>query len=232
MKKKHTLYLNLILFIAISFISCSESRNKKDFNEGTIEYGIQVEGGDKAKISSFSIPSKFVVKFKDNNTSNHIEGMSGSVNLTFIKNIDDQTFIVLVNLWSKKLFYQDSLLKKNLPETYPGMELLSIKKTDEIVEFNGFKCKKAVAHFMDSTSLKFDILYTNEINIANPNVNTPFEQVDGVMLKFSVKVNKHLMSLSATTIKRERISMDEFSLPKGYEKVTKRTIEDLVSLMQ
>lgn len=230
MKKTHIQYL--ILFIAISFVSCGESRNKKNFNEGTIEYGIQVEGIDKSKISSFSTPSKFVVKFKDNNISSRIEGMSGSVNLTFIKNIDSKTFIVLVNLWNKKLFYQDSLLKKNLPETYPGMELLRIKKTDEIIEFNGFKCKKATAHFMDSTSLKFDILYTNEINIANPNINTPFEQIDGVMLKFSVKVSKHLMSLSATNILHERVSKNEFTLPEGYEKVTKRTIEDLVSLMQ
>lgn len=230
MKRNHTLYL--VLIIAIVFLSCGKSRSKKNFNEGTIEYSINVEGADKAKISNYSIPSKFIVKFRDNNTSNRIEGMSGSVNLTFIKNIDEQTFIVLVNLWNKKLYYQDSLIKRYLPETYPGMELLVIDKTEETLEYNGYKCKKAVAHFKDSSNLSFDILYTNDINIANPNADTPFEPIDGVMLKFSVKLNKYLMNLTATTIKQEDIPMAEFELPEGYEKVTKRTIEDLVSLMQ
>jgi hypothetical protein len=230
MKRNRIHYI--ILAIAIVFISCGETRSKKKFNEGVIEYSINVEGADKAKISSYSIPSKFIVKFRDNNTSNRIEGMSGSVNLSFIKNIDEQTFIVLVNLWNKKLYYQDSLIKKNLPETYPGMELLIIDKTDETIEYNGYNCKKAVAHFKDSSNLSFDILYTNDIDIANPNINTPFEPIDGVMLKFSVKLNKYLMNLTATTIKQEDIPMEEFELPEGYEKVTKRTIEDLVSLMQ
>ena len=184
------------------------------------------------KINPYSIPNKFTIKFKDNNLSNKIEGMSGSVNLTFIKNVDDQAFIFLVNIWNKKLYYQDSLIKKYLPQTYPGMESLSIEKTNEVVEYNGYKCKKAIAHFQDSTNLSFEILYTNEIYITNPNINTPFETIDGVMLKFSVKLNKYLMNLSASSISQEDISMDEFKLPNGYEKVSKRTIEDLVSLMQ
>lgn len=230
MKRNHIHFITLL--IAIVFLSCVESRSKKNFNEGMIEYNINVEDVNKAKISNYSIPSKFIVKFRNNNTSNRIEGMSGSVNLTFIKNIDEQTFIVLVNLWNKKLYYQDSLIKRYLPETYPGMELLVIDKTDETIKYKGYNCKKAVAHFKDSSNLNFDILYTNDINIANPNANTPFEPIDGVMLKFSVKLNKYLMNLTATTINQEDIPMAEFELPKGYEKVTKRTIEDLVSLMQ
>lgn len=222
----------IVLVAIIILYSCDRSSKKKNFNEGYIEYSIDINETDKSKIGSFSLPSKLTVKFKENSTINRIEGMSGSVNLTFIKNVDDEMFLVLVNLWAKKLYYQDSLIKKCLPKTYPGMENLSIEKVDGMVKFNGFSCKKAIAHLNDTSNLSFEILYTNEINIANPNSNTPFEPIDGVMLKFSIKLNKYLMNLSASTIRQESISNEEFELPNGYEKVSKRTIEDLVSLMQ
>jgi len=230
MKQIKYLYTFPLLFIVL--MGCNTNRSENNFNEGTIEYSIQFDGNDGSKINTNMLPNKLTVKFRDDNTSNKIEGLSGSVNLTFIKNLDDNNLIVLVNLWSKKLFYQDSLLKANLPNAYAGMPDISIEKTDEIVRFKGYNCKKAIAHYKDSSNFSFDILYTNDINIANPNANTPFELIDGVMLKFSIKFNKYLMTISSTSIKPEKISMDEFNVPSGYEKVSKRTIEDLVSLMQ
>ncbi len=226
------LYLIILPLLLIFLLGCNGNRLKKSFNEGTIEYSIEFESNDLSKLNTNMLPNKLTIKFRDNNTSNKIEGLSGSVNLTFIKNVENKNLIVLVNLWSKKLYYQDSLIKENLPNAYAGMPAISIEKTNEIVEFNGYNCKKAIAHYKDSSNYVFDILYTNEINIDNPNANTPFDQVDGVMLKFSIKFNRYLMKISSTSIKSEDISMDEFIVPSGYEKVSKRTIEDLVSLMQ
>lgn len=222
----------LIILSLIALGGCSRTHPDKLFNEGTIEYSIQFEGNDNNKLNSNMLPNKLTIKFRNNNTSNKIEGLLGNVNLTFINNVDNNTFIVLVNLWSKKLFYQDSLLKEKLPNAYAGMPTISIEKTNEKVLFKGYNCKKAIAHYKDSSNYSFDILYTNDININNPNANTPFEDIDGVMLKFSIKFDKYLMSITSSSIKAETISMDEFTLPAGYEKVSKRTIEDLVSLMQ
>ena len=227
-------YINLLIIslFLLALWGCNGNRSKRTFNEGTIEYDIKFEGNDQEKINTSMLPSKIIVKFRDNNISNKIGGLSGSVNMTFINNIDDKSLIVLVNIWNKKLFFQDSLLKQNLPNAYAGMPTIWVEKTNEIVQFNGFNCMKAIAHYKDSSNNSFEILYTKEINIANPNANTPFELVDGVMLKFSIKLNKYLMNISSTSIKAEHISMDEFKVPLGYEKVSKRTIEDLVSLMQ
>lgn len=226
-------YTNLLIISLLLILSgCSGNRSKGSFTEGTIEYTIQFEGTDQSKINTNMLPNRLVVKFRNNNTSNRIEGLSGSVNLTFINNVEDKNLIVLVNIWSKKLFFQDSLVKENLPNAYAGMPEISIEKTSENVKFNGYSCKKAIAHFLDSSKYSFEILYTDEIDIKNPYANTPFEEIDGVMLKFGIKFNKYLMSISSTSIIAEDISMDEFSVPSGYEKVSKRTIEDLVSLMQ
>jgi hypothetical protein len=230
MKQYINLLITSLLLLALS--GCNGNRLKKTFDEGTIEYDITFEGNDQAKINTNMLPSKITVKFRDNNISNKIGGLLGSVNMTFINNVDDKNLIVLVNIWSKKLFFQDSLLKQNLPNAYAGMPAIWIEKTNEIIQYNGYNCMKAIAHYKDSSNYSFEILYTKEISIANPNANSPFELIDGVMLKFSIKLNKYLMSISSTSIKAEHISMDEFKVPSGYERVSKRTIEDLVSLMQ
>jgi GLPGLI family protein len=228
MKQYKNLFILLIL-LQITW-SCTESKNEKKFKEGIIEYSIQFGGTDPSKINSNLLPNKLTVKFRNNNTSNRIEGLSGNVNLTFIQNINDNDCIVLVNIWNKKLYYQDSL--SNLPNAYIGMPELLIEKTNEVVNYKGYNCKKAIVHYKDTSNFSFEVLYTNDINISNPNANTPFDLIDGVMLKFSVKLHKYIMNISATSIKSEDISMDEFTAPSDYEKVPKRTIEDLISLIQ
>jgi len=161
-----------------------------------------------------------------------IEGLAGAANLTYISNIEDENFIILAKFLNKKLYYQESIVSNGLPNTYAGMPKITIKETSETALFKGYTCKKAIASFDDSLSNPFEILYTNEIKIENPNANTPFEAIKGVMLQFKVKLFKHMMSVSATVIKQEHISMDEFSIPPEYEKVSKKTIEDLLSLLE
>lgn len=229
---KHHKISTILSLLLLLISGCSDSGNKKKFNEGTIEYLVEYGGDNPSKTNLNLLPNKFTIKFRDNNTSNRIEGLSGNVNLTFIKNIEADNLIILVNIWNKKLYYQDTLSKEKLPNAYAGMPEISIEKTSETVTYKGYNCKKAIAHYKDSTDYSFEILYTNDINIANPNANTPFEPIDGVMLKFSIKLRKYTMNISASSIKSEDIPMSEFLAPSDYEKVPKRTIEDLISLMQ
>jgi hypothetical protein len=224
-------YLFSISLLLQIISGCSESSSNKNFNEGTIEYSIEFSGIEKSSFNTSMLPEKLTIKFRDNNTSNKIEGLKGKVNLSFINNVKDHNFIILANLLGKKLYYQDSLLKKNLPNVFLGMPDISIQKTDEVFHYKGFNCKKAIARYNDNSDYSFEILYTNDINIVNPNANTPFESIDGVMLKFSIKLNTHIMNISAISIMQEDISMDEFAVPQGYEKMPKRTIDDLFSLI-
>ncbi len=223
---KNFLILSLLL---LTISGCNEIKSHKNFAEGTIEYSIQFENSNQTNLSSTMLPNHLTIKFRDDNISSRIEGLSGSVNLTCINNVKKQECIILVNLWGKKLYYQDSLTKGNLPNFYAGMPSITIEKTNDIVTFQGYNCKKAIAH---SSGSSFEILYTNDIKIANPNANTPFDTIDGVMLKFNIILHKQLMSISATSIQSEDIPWNHFTIPPKYEKVPKKTIEDLISLMQ
>lgn len=226
---KYFLIISLLLFI---ISGCTEFNSKKKIDEGTINYSIDFSENSKVKFKSSLLPNRITIKFRNSNTSNKIEGLLGNMNLTFINKVKNENCIILVNLWGKKLYFQDSLTNRDLPNIYVGMPQITIERTNEIVPYRGYQCKKAIAHYKDSSDHSFEILYTNDIAIVNPNINTPFESIDGVMLKFSIILQKHIMNISATAIKHEDISMDEFSVPNDYEKVPKRTIDDLISLMQ
>jgi len=223
----------LILTLTLIIISgCAEFRSKNRIDEGTIKYSIDFAENKKFKFKSSLLPNRMTIKFRNSNTSNKIEGLLGNMNLTFINKVKNNNCIILVNLWGKKLYFQDSLTNRDIPNIYVGMPQITIEQTKEIVHYKGYECKKAIAHYRDSLDCSFEILYTNDIDIVNPNINTPFESIDGVMLKFSIILQKHIMNISATAIMKDDISMTEFSVPTDYEKVPKRTIDDLISLMQ
>jgi len=224
-------YVFFLSLIAV-FIGCKNIKPVKPFGEGTIVYSMTFESNQNSNVNPKLLPNRLTIKFRNNNTTSKIEGMSGSVNLKYIYNVNEQKCTILVNLWNKKLLYQDTLSNIDVPNAFSGMKKIRIEKTSETVRFKGFRCLKAIAYCNHSTNENFEILYTKDITIANPNANTPFSSIDGVMLKFSVKLPKYTVKVCAETIEQEKIPNEEFSTPSGYEQVSKRTIEDLISLIQ
>ena len=101
------LYLIILPLLLIFLLGCNGNRLKKSFNEGTIEYSIEFESNDLSKLNTNMLPNKLTIKFRDNNTSNKIEGLSGSVNLTFIKNVENKKQPPI-----KRLFFTESFRMK------------------------------------------------------------------------------------------------------------------------
>ncbi len=222
----------LFLVILLSSSCCTRSNLKKEFTKGYIEYSISYDQTTPLKIDADLLPKVMLIKFYDNSILNKVEAFSGSVSLTYIINKELQKNITLVKLMNKKLYYEETIIEGKFPLSYNEMPGIEITKTDKTLNINGFHCNHAIGTLQDSTHYTFDIYYTKEIIIDNPNANTPFEAIDGIMLKFDVKLFNRLMSLSATKIKRTDISFEEFMIPPDYEQVTEETIQDVISLLQ
>jgi hypothetical protein len=218
--------------VLLSIFGCKSNIFNKNFDEGIIEYSIIYDESQSFKYDPMLRPNKMVVKFKDSNTVNKIEGLSGGFMLALVQNYQQNMNYTLINIFGKKLFYSESMEGKAYPYAYSGMQSLTIKKTEDKVEFMGLNCLKAIAIINDSIPQSFEILYTNELAINNPNRNTPFQEIDGVMLKFSVVLMNQNMQIVANSIKSMDISMDEFILPKDYEQVDEQTLNDIFELLQ
>lgn len=225
--------LLLALGVLLMFESCSDTAVKKHFGEGYIEYAIEYDDSTIApKFNPSMRPSKMVIKFKDNNTINKIEGLSGAFSFAFIQNKQQEKAYMLIKLLNKKLYYQEPLVDSTYPFAYHDMPRFCIEKTDRVEEVLGYQCNVALATFDDTLHKPFFIYYTDEIDIANPNAYTPFEVIEGVMLKFTSIMFGQKMNIVASSVKKANISDNEFAIPIEYEEVGLEVVKDVVELLR
>jgi hypothetical protein len=217
-------------FVAIT--SCDRSV-KKHFCEGYIEYAIEYDDSiAPPKFNANMRPDKMVIKFKNNNTINKIEGLSGAFSFAFIQNKQDETAYLLIKLLNKKLFYKEALTPEKYPFAFNEMPKLTIEETNRKEQLLGYNCNVAIGRFDDPQHKPFYIYYTQEINIANPNSNTPFEVIDGVMLKFTTIMFGQKMNILASSVKQTKVSDEDFVIPRDYEEVDVDVVKDVVELLQ
>lgn len=225
--------IGFVLFFAISvFSSCTEGAKKHGIKQGYIEYDITYNDLVPSKYGANMRPTKMVVKFKDNNTINRIEGLSGAFSFAFIQNMQTQTTYTLIKILNKKLYHLEPIDTVKYPFAYADMPNFTIQKTGETEKFLGFLCYRARVVYADTLYQPFEILYTKEIGVQNPNWNTPFEGIDGIMLKFSAVMFNQNMNIVASVIKSTKISDEDFIIPPDYEKVEQSTVEDVITLLK
>lgn len=67
------------------------------------------------------------------------------------------------------------------------MEGMHVQETDETKIIAGFLCKKAIIS-LPSTHETFDIYYTEEITLKNPNSTNPYKEIKGVLMEFELQL--------------------------------------------
>ncbi len=171
-----------MLFIAVIFAmignSCKE-KGGKYIDQGEIHYNINYVGT--FVVPKEYLPQNLVVSFKNDKILFEMIGFgkSGIMNLANpAKGIFDTYF----SFFTKKYYYA-----AESGELFPGfeaMEGIELKKTSKTKVMCGFNCKNAEVTFSRDRSKIFDIWYTNEIEVKDPNAATPFREIDGVLMGF------------------------------------------------
>jgi len=226
------IFVLILVVITIFCYSCQTTSPKANFTEGVIEYNITYNDSVNLKYNTNLLPSLMTIKFREGQSLNRIEGFSGAIALTYISSTETKSNIVLVKIFNKKLFYKEPQKQGQEHLLFSQMPQINIEKQTQEFEFNGYTCRKAIAHFQDSLNTSFEIIYTNDLGIVAPNANTPFADIEGLMLKFKIKVGKYLMTLDAANISKEKVKLNEFVIPAEYEEVNKETIYNVLELMQ
>lgn len=222
----------LALFLLLFIFSCSLNEGKGLKNEGQIEYSITYPDSATMRYDSNMRPEKLVVKYKEKKTLTNIQGLSGAVSLSFIHNVDERLTIVLVKLFNKKLFYTENYNDGDLPMVYSQMPKVIIKPTSDNVTLKGYNCFRYIGVFEGDSLNKFDILFTNQLGVENPNEKTPYASINGLLMAFTVKLYGLTMNLKASKISRGKVQSSDFEVPKDYEMVSKETINDIFELMK
>jgi hypothetical protein len=218
----------LIAAIFAFFVySCSE-KGSKYINQGEIHYNIEYKGSV-GPMPIEVMPKNLVVSFKKNKILFEITSPFGNSGIMNLANPDEGIFDTYLSLFSFRYYYE-----AELGEQHPGFEGMAgmvINPTNKTAMICGYNCKNAEVTFPADRNKVYNVWYTNEINIDEPNAATPFSEIDGVLMSFFFFIGTTELHFEAETVYKKEIDDASFERREKYKKVTREFINSLMDKM-
>jgi hypothetical protein len=214
-----------VLTIAMTEYSCKE-KGGKYIDQGEIHFNIDYIG--KMGVPREALPKNLIVSFKKNKILFEMTGIgnSGILNLS---NPEDGIFDTYFSLFNIKYYYA-----AEPGELFPGFDAMSgmeLKKTSKTSVICGFSCKNAEITFPSDRTKIYNIWYTNEIKVDNPNAATPFYQIDGVLMSFFFIMGPSELHFDAETVYKKEIPDEFFKRREKYMRVSRESINNFINKM-
>jgi hypothetical protein len=220
-----------VLFIAVIFVmtvsSCKE-KGGKYIDQGEIHYNINYIGNVGTMLKEF-MPKNMVVSFKNNKILFEMVSPYGNSGILNLLNPEKGIFDTYFSLFNFKYFYA-----VEPGELFPGFEPMKgmvIRKTSKTSVICGFNCKNAEVTFPSDRQKIFNIWYTNEINVKNPNALTPFNQIDGVLMSFFFFLGPSELYFDAETVYKKEIPDETFERRNNFKRVSREEINKFINKM-
>jgi hypothetical protein len=217
--------ISLLLFF--TSYSCRE-RGGKNINQGEIHYNIEYSGG-MGSVPKEVLPKTLIVYFKKDKLLFEMVspfGNSGIINLT---NPDEGIFDTYFSLFTLKYYY--AAAEGELFPGFEGMDGMELKKTDKEALICGFNCKNAEVTFPSDRSKVMSVWYTDEIDVKNSNVSTPFKEIDGVLMDFFFYLGPTEVHFSADNVYNKDISDETFFRRDDFKRVSREEINKFINKM-
>jgi hypothetical protein len=220
-------YIFTFLFLSVLLVLSSCSGNDPKFiSEGVIEY--DAKPVDEKNPMFGLAPTSMTVKFKDDMFASEMSTM-GVFTTVFIADYKKKTLTQMVKVFNDKtacIENEKGILDEN--EKYK----LNLEETNDVKVIAGYNCKKMIATRADDPSVKFDVYYTDELNVKNANFSNPYSSIKGMLMQFRLKKFGLEMSFTAKSVKKDEISTSTFELPAYYKIITKTEMDDFFKNFQ
>ncbi len=224
-------FFALLAAVALLFSACESDNSEGEKNkitEGKIVYSLSYPQFEEGNIFTSMFPSEMTFKFKDNNTRNELKTKMAIFSTSLLADSKEKKVTHLVKIANKYSGLEmDSM---EIMEEYGRKpDGMSIIPTDQTKEIAGFTCKHARVKFAADSTKNFDVYYTNEIGIEDPNWCTPFHEIDGVLME--AKVNKFNidMHMVATEVVAEEYPEEDFKITTEYQPIT---VQEMAEIFQ
>ncbi len=219
--------LFIALISAITCYSCKEGGGK-NINQGEIHYNINYIGSVGGMPKDI-LPKSLIVSFKRDKILFEMSTPIGNSGIINLANPDKGIYDTYLSLFTLKLLYE-----AKPGEIFPGFESMDsmiLTKTSKTAVICGYNCKNAEVKFPSTNGRVFNIWYTNEIAIKNPNEATPFNSIDGVLMSFFFLMGKTELYFDAETVYKKDIPDALFERRNKFMKVSKENISKFIRKM-
>ena len=210
--------------------SCKVRGDKgiKGISEGEIHYNITY-AGNMGEVPKEVLPKTSVVYFKKNKFLFEMLSIFGSSGIINLSNHEAKIYDTYFSLFALKYYYEVSE-----GELFPGfdaMDGIEIKETLKTMVICGFHCKNVEITLPFDKNRIINIWYTNEINVKNSNLGTPFEKIEGVMMDFFLYFGDAEVHFVAENVYSKIINDNMFERRQNYKKVAKEDINMFINKM-
>lgn len=219
-----------LLLLLLAF-GCKSNFGSGRMQEGMIQYRIQYDTGGTGMAVQL-MPKTMILKFKNHLSTNKIAGFMGLVEICNYSDARKQTNTTCLKFFNNKYSYTSG---KDEPlccfDPFKDMTIENIDGETKVIA--GYTCKKAMARFPLDQNKDFEIYYTDEIKVQSPNQNNPFHDIKGILMQFTLKMNKLMMHITAESVKPAEFTSEDFKIPDGYRAISKQRMEEcLYTLME
>lgn len=197
-------------------------------NQGEIHYDVQYEGQATLRLKEL-MPKNLIVSFKDDNIIYELISPFGNSGIINLSNPSKEIYDTYLSLFTIRYYYASKP-----GELYPGfdeMQGIEIKKTSKTEVICGFACKNAEVTFPSDRSRIYNIWYTDQISVKNPNASTPFEEIDGVLMSFFFFIGRSEFHFVAQNIYKKEIPDKIFERKEKFKRVSRNDINKFINKM-
>jgi hypothetical protein len=214
MIRRNTGYICLLLFIFVLLngYGCKNEAHEGN-SEGKVVYEVSYPDTLKNGPMGAMLPKEMTLYFRENKTNAEFKMGMGLITTHFMSDASEKKFSTLFKGFGKKsaMVFNEAAVKKNFLD-HVDLKLVETGNTKEVA---GYKCREV--NVTDSTDHTYNVYYTEDVNIDSPNWCTPFKEIDGLMMEYSVKVNDIVMNLKAKSVVFEKVDSTLFTIPPDYE---------------
>lgn len=218
-------FLVVVVFAAAG--SCKK-KSGKDISEGEIHYSITYAGRTNP-VPKEIMPKDLIVTFKKDNILFEIISPFGNSGIVNLSNPSEEIFDTYISIFTLKYFYA-----AEPGETHPGfdaMKGMEITETDNTREICGYLCKNARVSFPADRSKYYDIWYTDGIDVKNPNISTPYSDIDGVLMSFVFIIGGSELHFMAENVYSKDIADERFSRREKFSRISRDDINRFIARM-
>lgn len=225
----HSTFFVSIAFGLLLSAGCSSDKTEavaEKISQGKIVYSLSYPQFEDDNIFTSMFPSEMTFKFKDHNTRNELKTKMAIFSTSLLANNKDKKVTHLVKIANKYSGLEmDSM---EIMEEYGRKpEGMSITPTDLTKEIAGYNCKHARVTFASDSAKNFDIYYTEEIDLKDPNWCTPFHEIKGVLMEAQVNKFNIDMHMVATEVVSEEYPAEDFQITNDYQPITVTEMADI-----
>ena len=212
--------------ILVGLTGCTKSP-LKSIDEGEIHYKITFHDRN-AVLPDELMPSSMVVKFKDDKTLMEITSPIGNNGVFIISEPDKNQMQTIIRVLGMKYYYMGTT--DEIPPGINPMNNMDLETTNQVSKILDLKCRKAIVRIPEK-DFTYELWYTEEIDINNPNSYNPFKDIDGVLINFFFMMGDIIIEFEAEGIYLRSIPDKAFERGENFRRIDRKSMDDLIASM-